>query len=54
MTDQNPAYQRIGNQNAGHSYVNHGDQEYSREEVHNNTAESFNALLERAKRIFPR
>jgi transposase-like protein len=49
MTDQHPVYQRIGTQYAGHSFVNHGDQEYARGEVHNNTAESFNAILERAK-----
>jgi len=49
MTDQHPVYRRIGTQYAGHSFVNHGDQEYVRDEVHNNTAESFNAILERAK-----
>ena len=49
MTDQHPVYQRLGTQYAGHSYVNHGEQEYARGEVHNNTAESFNAILERAK-----
>lgn len=49
MTDQHQVYQRLGTQYAGHSYVNHGDQEYVRGEVHNNTAESFNALLERTK-----
>jgi hypothetical protein len=49
MTDQHPVYQRIGKQYAGHSFVNHGDQEYARGEVYNNTAESFNAILERAK-----
>ena len=49
MTDQNPAYRSIAAKYAGHSFVNHGDQEFARGEVHNNTAESFNALLERAK-----
>jgi transposase-like protein len=49
MTDQHRVYQRLGANYAGHSYVNHSDQEYARGEVHNNTAESFNALLERAK-----
>lgn len=49
MTDQHQVYRRLGNQYAGHSYVNHGDLEYARGEVHNNTAESFNAILERAK-----
>ena len=49
MTDQLQVYQRLGTQYAGHSYVNHSDQEYARGDVHNNTAESFNAVLERAK-----
>jgi hypothetical protein len=49
MTDQNPVYCSISKSYAGHSYVNHGDEEFARGEVHNNTAESFNAQLERAK-----
>jgi len=49
MTDQNPAYHSISKDYAGHSYVNHGEEEFARGEVHNNTAESFNAQLERAK-----
>jgi transposase-like protein len=49
MTDQNPACRSIATKYAGHSYVNHSDDEFARGEVHNNTAESFNALLERAK-----
>ena len=49
MTDQHQVYQKLRSHYAGHSYVNHGDQEYARGEVHNNTAESFNAILERAK-----
>jgi transposase-like protein len=49
MTDQLQVYQRLGTHYAGHSYVNHSDQEYARGEVHNNTAESFNAILERSK-----
>lgn len=49
MTDQNPAYRSIAAKYAGHSYVNHSEDEFARGEVHNNTAESFNALLERAK-----
>lgn len=49
MTDQHRVYQKLGSNYAGHSYVNHGYQEYARGEVHNNTAESFNAILERAK-----
>jgi len=49
MTDQNPVYRKIGNDYAGHASVNHGDGEFARGEVHNNTAESFNAIIERAK-----
>jgi len=49
MTDQHTAYQVIAKDFAGHDYVNHGDKEYARNGIHNNTAESFNATLERAK-----
>lgn len=49
MTDQNPAYRTIAAKYAGHSFVNHSEDEFARGEVHNNTAESFNAQLERAK-----
>ena len=49
MSDHNPAYVRIAGDFAGHSYVDHGDREYARGEVHNNTAESYNSMLERAK-----
>ena len=49
MSDHNQAYLKIAASFAGHSYVDHGDREYARGEVHNNTAESYNALLERAK-----
>jgi len=49
MSDHNQAYVMIAESFAGHSYVDHGDREYARGEVHNNTAESYNALLERAK-----
>jgi transposase-like protein len=48
MSDHNPAYVKIAEGFAGHSHVNHGDREYARGEVHNNTAESYNAILERA------
>ena len=47
MSDHNPAYARIAESFAGHSAVNHGDREYARGKVHNNTAESYNAILER-------
>lgn len=49
MTDQNWAYQQIGKDYAAHSWVNHSAKEFARGDVHNNTAESFNSLLERAK-----
>ena len=49
MTDENWAYQQIGKDYADHSYVNHGAKEFARGDVHNNTAESFNSLVERAK-----
>ncbi len=49
MTDENWAYRRIGKNYAAHSWVNHGAKEFARGDVHNNTAESFNSLLERAK-----
>lgn len=49
MTDQNPVYDHIAEPYAGHFSVNHSQKEYARGEVHNNTAESFNAILERAK-----
>lgn len=49
MSDHNPAYVRIAGEFAGHSYVDHGGREYARGDVHNNTAESYNAILERAK-----
>lgn len=49
MTDQNRAYQQIGKDYAAHSWVNHSAKEFARGDVHNNTAESFNSLLERAK-----
>jgi hypothetical protein len=49
MSDQNPAYLSIGKEYVSHEFVNHGNKEYARGDVHNNTAESFNSLLERAK-----
>jgi len=49
MTDQNHSYRKIGQAYADHSWVNHSMEEFSRNGVHNNTAESFNSLLERAK-----
>lgn len=49
MSDQNPAYTEIAKGFASHSSVNHGKKEFVRGDIHNNTAESFNATLERAK-----
>ena len=49
MTDENHSYQSIGRHYAAHDWVNHSQKEYARGDVHNNTAESFNAILERAK-----
>ncbi|MCP4082515.1 MAG: IS1595 family transposase [Gammaproteobacteria bacterium] len=49
MTDQLRAYIALGKEFSGHESVNHGIKEYARGEAHVNTAESFNAILERAK-----
>ena len=49
MTDQLRSYNKIGLKYASHQSVNHGEKEYARGEVHNNTAESFGAIIERAK-----
>ena len=49
MTDENRAYRSIGNQFAAHDWVNHSKKEYVRGDIHNNTAESFSSILERAK-----
>ena len=48
-TDELHAYKRIGRKYASHLWVNHQHKEYSRGDIHNNTAESFNAILERAR-----
>ena len=49
MTDENRAYRSIGKQFAAHDWVTHSHKEYARGDIHNNTAESFSATLERAK-----
>ena len=49
ITDENRAYRSIGKQFAAHHWVNHSHKEYARGDIHNNAAESFNAILERAK-----
>lgn len=52
VTDEFQVYNKLGKSFAAHEKVNHGRKEYSRKlesglDVHNNTAESFNALLKR-------
>jgi transposase-like protein len=49
MTDENHSYRKIGQQYASHGWVKHSMEEFARGDVHNNTAESFSSLLERAK-----
>ena len=49
MSDQLPVYQKIAEDYASHGSVNHGEKEFVNGDIHNNTAESFNAILERAK-----
>jgi len=49
MTDQLATYKAIGKHYAAHESVNHGAKEFCRDAAHVNTAESFNALLERSK-----
>ena len=49
ITDENRAYRSIGKQFASHDWVNHSHKEYARGDIHNNSAESFSAILERAK-----
>jgi transposase-like protein len=49
MTDENHSYRKIGQQYASHSWVKHSMEEFCRGDVHNNTAESFSSLMERAK-----
>jgi hypothetical protein len=49
MSDQHNAYRKIAKSYAGHSWVHHGKKQYACGDVHSNTAESFGAVLERAK-----
>jgi hypothetical protein len=48
MTDEFRAYDRLGRFWKWHFTVQHGADEFSRDGVHINTAESFNATLKRA------
>ena len=49
MSDKHRSYLHIGRQYSAHSHVTHSKGEYSRGQVHCNTAESFSALYERAR-----
>lgn len=49
MTDEHRAYGNIAGSYQSHSHVNHSRGEYARGNVHSNTAESYGAILERAK-----
>ena len=49
MTDEHHSYRKIGQQYASHKWVKHSMEEYARDDVHSNTAESFGSILERAK-----
>lgn len=49
MTDENLSYRKIGKQYTAHNWVKHAMEEFARGDTHNNTAESFNSVLERAK-----
>ena len=49
MSDKHRSYIKIGRQFSAHSHVNHSKGEYKRGTTHSNTAESFSALLERAR-----
>lgn len=49
MTDEHSAYKALGKFYAKHEAVKHKGAIYAVGDVHNNTAESFNGLLERAK-----
>jgi hypothetical protein len=49
MTDKSYVFHHTGKQFASHQSVYHMAKEYARGNVHINTAESFNAMLERVK-----
>jgi len=48
MTDENHSSRKIGQQYASHQWVKHSMEEFSRDNVHNNMAESFSSLWKRA------
>lgn len=49
MTDGHKSFIQLGQQFMAHSYVKHSLREFSRDNVHCNTAESFSSLFERAR-----
>ena len=49
VTDELHAYKSIGVMYGSHQWVNHSREEYARCEIHNNTAESYAAMIERSK-----
>ncbi len=49
MTDKSRSYIKIGEKYTEHSSVNHSAKEFARDDVYNNTAESFGSMLERAR-----
>jgi len=49
MTDEHRSYVNIAKAYSGHSHLNHSRGEYARGNVYSNTAESYGAILERAK-----
>jgi transposase-like protein len=49
MSDGHRSFVHIGQQFLSHSYVIHSLREYSRGQVHCNTAESFSSIFERAR-----
>jgi hypothetical protein len=51
MSDEDKVYAKIGKSFACHSTVNHGDGEFARDGVHNNTAESFNSWIEHKRDV---
>lgn len=48
MSDQNSVYKKIAPEFAGHFSVNHGEDEFARGNVHNNTCESANFSIKKA------
>ena len=48
MSDELRSYMSVAKQFSAHSHVNHSKREYSRGDVHKNTAESFNSNFKRA------